>query len=323
MKCYAISGVFQSKMSNPTYIIRNYHSEDFDKLVRLGTEVQEPGHNGCLISPLDLIESVGQPDHSPENNLFIAERAGEIVGYSDVKPELNIGRGILRWVVHPKHRRKGLAIRLIHCTLYRTRELGIKIAHVNILQNSPMAKQLLTRMGFTFIRRFLELRLDLSKTPLPEIRKNAIRYRPLQAGEEERLTQLQNRSFTDAWGYNANTVEEITYRLHFPNGSLEDILLAFDSDQPIGYCWTRINFWKNKAPDEKTGRIYMLGVDPDYRGRGLGRQLLLAGLSYLRSNDLRVVELTVDRENKAACALYKSMGFKLWTSSLWYEKRLY
>ena len=34
-------------MSNPTYIIRNYHSEDFDKLVQLGIEVQELGQTGC------------------------------------------------------------------------------------------------------------------------------------------------------------------------------------------------------------------------------------------------------------------------------------
>jgi mycothiol synthase len=66
----------------------------------------------------------------------------------------------------------------------------------------------------------------------------------------------------------------------------------------------------------------MLGVDPDYRGRGLGRQLLLAGLSYLRNKSLRVAVLTVDSENKAARALYKSVGFELWKSSLWYEKRL-
>jgi mycothiol synthase len=66
----------------------------------------------------------------------------------------------------------------------------------------------------------------------------------------------------------------------------------------------------------------MLGVDPDYQGRGLGKRLLLAGLSYLKGKGLQVVELTVDRENKVACTLYKSVGFKLWTSSLWYEKRL-
>lgn len=309
-------------MSNPTYIIRNYHSEDFDKLVRLGTDVEERGQTECLISPLDLIESLGQPNHSSESNLFIAERAGEIVGYTNVNPELNIGRAVLGWLVHPEHRRRRIAAKLVNRAISRIRELGIKTIHVNILQNSPMAKQLLTKMGFTLIRRYLELRLDLSKALLSEINEICPRCRPLQPGEEERLTQLQNRSFTGSWGYNANTVEGIIYRIHLPNCSPEDIILAFDADKPIGYCWTRITIWQNKTRGEGAGRIYMLGVDPDYQGRGLGRQLLLAGLSYLNRKGLRVVELTVDSENKVACALYKSVGFKLWTSSLWYEKRL-
>ena len=309
-------------MSKPTDIIRNYHSEDFDKLVQLGTEAQERGQTGCLISPLDLIESVGQSNHSSQNNLFIAERAGEIVGYADVRPELNIGRVVLRWLVAPKHRRRRIAAKLVERAISRTRELGLMRIHVNIFQNSLLAERLLIQMGFTFVRRFLELRLDLSKTHLQEIGNIAPQYRPLQSGEGERLTQLQNRSFMGSWGYNANTFEEINYRINLPNCSQRDIILAFDSNKPVGYCWTRINFQKDKAPSEGKGRIYMLGVDPDYRGRGFGRQLLLAGLSYLKSKGLRVVELTVDRENKAARALYKSVGFKLWTSTLWYEKRL-
>jgi len=309
-------------MSNPTYIIRNYHSGDLDKLVQLGAEVQALRQRCCLISPLDLIESVGQPNQSSKNNLFIAEREGEIVGFADVRLELNIGRVVLRWMVHPKHHRRGLVGKLVDRTICRARELGIMTIHVNISQDSPMAKQLLTQMGFTFIRRFLELRLDLSKTHLPEISKISPRCRPLQPTEEGRLTQLQNRSFTGTWGFNPNTVEEIIYRISLPNCSQEDIILAFDSDKSIGYCWTRINFWKDKAPGEATGRIYMLGVDPDYRGKGFGRQLLLVGLSYLKNKGLRVVELTVDSGNKVACALYKSVGFKLRTSSLWYEKKL-
>jgi len=309
-------------MSNPTCLIRNYHSEDFNKLVQLGTEVQERGQTGCLISPFDLIESTGQSNPISKENLFIAERAGEIAGYAEVKPELNIGRVVLKWLVHPRHRRRRIATLLVERGILRARELGITRIHVNILQKNLMAKQLLSKMGFTYIRRFLELRLDLSKTDLQEIKNTTLQYRPLQSGEGERLTQLQNRSFMGSWGYNAYTFEEISYRINLPNCSPEDILLAFDLDKPIGYCWTRINLQKNEASRESTGRIYMLGVDPDYRGRGLGRQLLLVGLSYLRSKGLRLVELTVDRENIAAYTLYKSVGFKLWTSSLWYEKKL-
>jgi len=225
-------------------------------------------------------------------------------------------------LVHPQHQKRALSSKLVDRAISRTRELGLVTLHVSILRDSPMFKRLLTKIGFILIREFLELRLDLSKVDLPEMSKTAPRYRSLQSGEEERLTQLQNRSFNGSWGYNANTVEEIIYRISLLHCFPEDILLAFDLDKPIGYCWTRINLQKNEASRESTGRIYMLGVDPDYRGRGLGRQLLLVGLSYLRSKGLRLVELTVDRENIAAYTLYKSVGFKLWTSSLWYEKKL-
>jgi len=308
-------------MSKLTYTIRHYRPEDFDNLVQREAEVHKLAPIGCLISPLDLIESAGQPNHLSKSNLFIAERAGEIVGYADLKPESNIGRAILRWLVHPKHHRRGLIKELVHRAISRAEELSVLTVHVNIPQDSQKVKYLLAEMGFTFVRRFLELRLDFPKTDLLESSKIALRCRSLQPGEEARLTDLQNRSFTGSWGYNPNTVEEIMVRVNLPNCSPGDIILAFDSDKPIGYCWTRINFWDN-TPGQGTGRIYMMGVDPDYRGRGLGRQLLLVGLSYLRSKGLRRVELTVDSENQVACTLYKSVGFKPWTSSLWYEKRL-
>jgi len=310
-------------MSNPAYIIRNYRSEDSDKLIQLEAEVNELGQTWCRISPQDLGESLGQPNHFPENNLFIAEMAGVVIGYADVKPELDIGRVVLNFLVHPKHRGRGLlASKIIDRAIGRTRELGVKVVHVNILKDSVTAKKLLTKMGFRFVRRFLELKVDLSKIPLPDISQITPRCHHLERGEEDRLTEIQNRSFADTWGYNTNTVEEIIYRVNLPNCSPEDIILACDADKPIGYCWTRINFWKNKAKSKSNGRIYMLGVDPDHQGKGIGKQVLLAGLSYMKSKDLRFVELTVDSKNKAACALYRSVGFKLWTSSLWYERML-
>jgi len=264
-------------MRNPTYTIRNYHSKDFEKLVRLVTEVQELGRSYCSISLLDLLESLSKSDPSFKNNLFIAERSGEIAGYVEVKPEVNIGRAILTWLVHPRHRRGKLTVELVDRAVERTRELGIMTLHANISQGSFVAKRFLTRMGFEFVHRFHELRLGLTEMVLPKISKIASRCRSLQPGEEGRLTQLQNRSFAGTWGFNPNTIEEINYRINLPNSSPDDICLIFDSNKPVGYCWTRTESWKKKTPGEGVGRIYMLGVDPDYRGRGLGRQLLLVG----------------------------------------------
>lgn len=73
---------------------------------------------------------------------------------------------------------------------------------------------------------------------------------------------------------------------------------------------------------EAIGRIGMIGVDPDYRGMGLGRAVLLAGLSYLKRKGLPIAQLTVDSENEVARALYRSVGFREHYTSLWYEKAL-
>ena len=177
-------------------------------------------------------------------------------------------------------------------------------------------------MGFRFVRRFLELRLNLSEAPLSKINQTAFLCRQLRGGEEDKLTQIQNRSFIDTWGFNPNTIEEIRYRTGLPNQASKNIILFWDADRPIGYCWTNTNLTEDKVINGEKGRVYMLGVDPDYREKGLAKHILLAGLSHLKSKCVRIVDLTMDSDNKVALALYKSVGFKIWTSSLWYEKVL-
>jgi mycothiol synthase len=309
-------------MSDPAYIIRNYRLEDFDKLVQLWVEVEKLRQACSCTSLQDLVESLGLPNHFPEKNLFVAEIGGNIVGYLDVMPELNIRRVVLSCLLHPEHRRKGFAKRLIERAVHRARELKVKIAHVNIPQESAMDNRLFSEMGFRFVRHFLELRMDLSEDHLLKINQIASTCRRLRRGEEDKLVQIQNRSFANTWGYSPNIIEEIIYRTSLPNCSPEDIILACDADKPIGYCWTKLNFGDKKAISRGKGRIYMLGVDPDHRGKGVGKQVLLASLFHLKSKGIRIVELTVDSENKTACFLYRSLGFEVHTSSLWYEKVL-
>lgn len=311
----------RSKMSNMSYNIRNYRTEDFDKLVHLGAEAGEIEQT-CRASVQDLLDNLGLPNHLPEKDLFVAENSGEIVGYVDVIPELDIGRVVLNYLIHPYHRGKDFVKKLVEFAIHRARELRIEIVHVNFPQDSTMAKRLFSKMGFRFVRRFLELRLNLSEAPLSKINQTAFLCRQLRGGEEDKLTQIQNRSFINTWGFNPNTIEEIRYRTGLPKYAAKNIILCWDADRPIGYCWTNTNLTEDKVLNGKRGRVYMLGVDPDYRGKGLAKDTLLAGLSYLKSKCIRIVELTADSDNKVALALYKSVGFKIWTSSLWYEKVL-
>ena len=307
-------------MIDSLYTIRNYRPTDFGRYVQLIIDAEKLEPTERCTSPEVITESLHRPNYSPEQDLFVVETAANIIGYLDVAPELSIGRVILNCFIHPDHRRRGLATKLLGYATHRAQELGVKVAHVNIAQDNVAAKSVLSKLGFRFVRRFLQLRLDLAKVRWQDVNQAAWQCRNLQRGEEDKLTQVQNRFFAGSWGYNPNTVEEIIYYTNLTNCSPEDVILACDGDEIVGYCWTRITY--ETATEERKGQIFMLGVDPDYRGRGIGKGILSAGLSYLKSKGLQVAELTVDSRNQAACALYRSVGFKVRTSSLWYEKAI-
>ncbi|NQT04939.1 MAG: GNAT family N-acetyltransferase [Dehalococcoidia bacterium] len=308
-------------MSQPTYKVRNYLPSDFDGYVNLHIEAERTDRSGRCISRQALWENLQRPLYYPEKDLFIAEALGEIVGFLNITPEFIIRRVLFDCLVHPAHRRKGLAKRLLDQATQRVRELPVEIIHVSVPEENSAAREALSRMGFKVVRQFLEMVLPLSASKLPDMSRNEFTLRHLQRGEEAELANVQNRCFGGTWGFNPNTPEEIAFSLSLSDAAAEDVLLAYDGDRPAGYCWTKINGETSVETGGRKGRILMFGVDPDYRGRGIGRLALQAGLSYLQDKQVKTVELTVDSENHAAYSLYKSSGFQVVTHSLYYEKR--
>ena len=306
-------------MSKSSYNIRNYKQADFNKYVILHAEAEKLEPTGRCVSRRFIAEKLRQPNYSPQQDLFIIELNGEIVGYMDVKPELTIGRVVLDCWIYPEHRRGGLATKLLGYATNCARETGAKVAQVNIREDNVVARKTLSRLGFSLVRRFLELGLDIADVGELDMAQAAPGCRYLQPGEEDKLTQLQNRAFSGTWGFNPNTVEEIAFRTNLSTCSLDDIMLIYEKDKAIGYCWIGISCEKG-IPSVRKGQILMLGVDQHYRGKGTGKKLVLAALARLKSKGLQVAELTVDSENKAACTLYQSIGFEVRASTFWYEK---
>jgi mycothiol synthase len=309
-------------MSKYDFKIRNYHPNDFDNYMRLRIETNRLDRAGRRISKRHLTEELGHPSFSPENNLFIAERGDNIIGYAGVFLEPVIKRALLDCLVHPMHRRKGIAAELIHHSIRHAKWAGSRVVQICVKEANLAAKRMASRLGLEFIRYFFELRLDLKDVRLPDAKPGEYIIRSLGHGEVDKLTQVQNKAFADNWGFNPNTRDEIAYRINSSGCSPEHILVAFLGDRPVGYCWTRINPEDVSAPSKFKGNIHMLGVDPAFRRKGIGRNVLLAGLYYLNSNGVTVVELTADGEDPKALALYESVGFEVYSRREWYEKKL-
>ena len=308
-------------MADSQYIIRSYHSSDCDDYVKLNLEAEQPDITGRHLSPQIIIDSLYRPNYSPEHNLFVAEVNREIIGFIDITPELKKQRVLLYCLIHPDHRGKELAGKLLNYATGRARKLQAKILRVNnVRQDNEVARRVLPRLGFRCAHCYLELRLPLADIGLPDAVKSNYSYRHLRSGDEYNLTRLQNRCFADAWEYHPNTTEDVVYAVTRSHCSPAGIILVYGGDKPIGYCWTRTKHGAEAGGSLEKGCIRMLGVDPDYQGQGIGRAALLAGLTYLKNKGTPTVELEVDSENKTALALYHSIGFTEWTRNYYYEK---
>jgi ribosomal protein S18 acetylase RimI-like enzyme len=61
--------------------------------------------------------------------------------------------------------------------------------------------------------------------------------------------------------------------------------------------------------EEPTGWIEVLGVDPDYRGRAVGRRLADAMLGRFRAQGATRVQTLVDEEREDIRSFFASLGF--------------
>ena len=307
-------------MAGGSFKFRNYSSDDFDRYLQLHVDAEQIDPSGGLISAQALSDHLGRPNFTPQKDLFVTEFNGKLVGCLSVTLEPGIQRALLDCRVHPLHRRKGVASKLFSSSMQRIRAAGIKTAQISISETNSAAKGLLNHLAFTFIRYFFKMKLDFNNIQLPAAGQGPTTSRRLTQGEENLLTEIQNRSFADTWGFNPNTEEEIACRLNMHGRSPDDVTLTYLNDKPVGYCWIIINAEENAKRAKNKGLIHMLGVDPDYRRQEIGKAILLNGLEDLKNKGVDIVELTVDSKNPAACSLYESVGFEVYAKTEWYEK---
>ena len=102
------------------------------------------------------------------------------------------------------------------------------------------------------------------------------------------------------------TTEEILKHSIFGEGSNTSVLLAFYNDEPVGFA---IYFYNFSSFLGKKG-IYLedLFVQPDARGKGFGKALLIRLAEIARDDDCGRLEWAVLDWNEPAIDFYKNLG---------------
>jgi mycothiol synthase len=158
-------------------------------------------------------------------------------------------------------------------------------------------------VGMSAERRLLQLR-----RLLPTGLEAGVPTRPFVPGQDEAAwLQVNNRAF--AWhpeqgGWDLATLQAREAEPWFdPAG----FLLHERDGRLAAFCWTKLH--PATPVDPVLGEIYVIAVDPDFAGLGLGKALTLAGLASIADRGVTTGMLFVDESNTTAVGLYERLGF--------------
>lgn len=238
-----------------------------------------------------------------------AEGPDGLVGYaqldtgsqSSVKAEL---------VVDPEHRRAGVGRALLSRALSETRTVRDRELRVWAHGDLPPARAFADDAGMTVVRELLQMRLDLTtRTTVAPVLPPEVRVRPFVPGQDEDAwRRVNSRAFAHHPEQGRMTSADLRAREAEPWFDPAGFLLAERDGILLGSVWTKVHEGGEHG-DEPVGEIYVVGVDPDAQGLGLGRALTALGLDHLAGRGLRTAILYTGAENTVAVHTYERAGF--------------
>jgi mycothiol synthase len=223
----------------------------------------------------------------------LASAGTELAGYAAAAD------GGAQLVVDPARRRRRVGSALL--AELRRGDPGIEAWSFDDLaaaQGFALAHQLVVT------RELLVMGRALPAPPTRPLRVDpAVSIRPYDPADLGQLVDLNARAFADHPEQGRWTRQDVADHLADPSFDPAGLLIAHQADGAMaGFHWTIIDAWG--------GQVYVLGVDPDRQGQGLGRRLLHAGLDHLTSHGASRVRLWVEGNNQAR-ALYATAGFSV------------
>lgn len=94
------------------------------------------------------------------------------------------------------------------------------------------------------------------------------------------------------------------------------VWVAIDTDSVVGFVAGKLH------SEDSMGEVYMVAVDPDVQGRGIGTALMEFALDWMKTAGMSIamVETGGDPGHAAARHTYEKVGFELWPVARYFKK---
>ncbi|GAB3743963.1 mycothiol synthase [Microlunatus parietis] len=270
---------------------------------RLVGEAEERDGFGAINEAGLLALAAGTPaEHA------LAVEDDRLIGYG----QLLDGTGSL--VVHPDHRRQGIGTAILEALLETLRQpQGTTTVAFWATRDTAAAQALAARHGLTRSRELLIMKRSLADLPEPPPVPAGVEIRPFRVGtDEEPWLTVNGRAFAHHPEQGGITRADLDQRIGQDWFDPAGFLVAYAGPTMIGFHWT-------KQHPGTLGEVYVIGVDPDRAGGGVGAALLSRGLSHLASRGDTEVILYTEGDNTGAIALYQRYGFAIVSSDVMYS----
>jgi mycothiol synthase len=305
----------------PNFIIRHYNPEsDLPSLSRMLTEIESMDRDGEQTSEDALRSMLEWPNFLPDQNVWVAELNGKLVGYGQVLPRTE-NPSTIYVVVHPDRRRQGLGSQLLALALSRL-DASKHYKKIWIYANGHNAASIafLTQHGFELYGTSGVMLASVAELPPAEIPSGFVlrRYLELQNPDPAILVQALNECYKDQVGHHQNVTSADRYVEYYGEDGIH--LLFDEQEKVIGICVAKP---EGKTDTRGTSDLFDApGLVKDVRQCGYQGFLALTVMRWLREKGTRPITLEYWGDDENAIAIYRGLGFELVNELLTYHKEL-
>lgn len=301
-----------------------FRPSTLDDIQRLGEliDIESMALRGIRTANLDELrtEMTTEGFSLADDTLVATDAAGLMMAYADLWcVEAPHVKQYTMPLVHPDWQDvPGLTERLMAFVLKRAEDmiplappqakvtLGMWVDELNV-----WAITLADRYGFSHVRDFARMRIDLDTMPAAPVLPDGLRIRTWELGVDDRaLWEAKNEAFMDHWGHVEGNHDEdfarwMKYRQENPHFKPETNYMVMDGDEIAAVCLCE----DYMTESDEMAYVGTVGVRRQWRKKGLASALLTHSFREMAARGKKSVVLYVDTDSLTdAYRLYEKVG---------------